>query len=93
MDVVQLLGELGRKVEYVNQRRTVADEAKASYDAEVAEAKAAYDVVVEKNKATLEAATQDLAKAEAELQEVRGQLDQAFGGFMQPKNPRVTISQ
>jgi hypothetical protein len=93
MDVVQLLGELGQKVEYVNKRQAVADEAKASYDKAVAKAKAAYDAVVESGSATLEAANQDLAKAKDELQSLREQLYQALGPMSEPKNPRVTISQ
>ena len=92
MDVVQLLGELGKKVDYVNQRRAVAEEAKASYDAEVGAAKDAYDAVVERGTATLEAANQDLRKAEEDLQSAQSQLNQALGGMLQPANQRFTIS-
>mgnify|MGYP001613845223 CR=1 FL=1 len=92
MDVVQLLNQIGKSVEYVNQRQAAADKVKADADADLAKAKAEYDSVLERTKAEMDASSQDLARAKDELQGLREQLYSALGDMSAVGNPRVMIS-
>jgi len=49
-------------------------------------------LVVEQTKAAFDAASQDLAKANATLEAMRNEVHQALGGVLGESNPRVTVS-
>jgi hypothetical protein len=49
-------------------------------------------LVVEQTKAAFDAASQDLAKANAALESMRNEIHSALGGVLGPQDPRVTVS-